>query len=57
MSLLRMLMGSLRVLLGFLVVAFFMVFRRRVMGLGGVFVMFGCLAMRFVCHKDPLFPG
>ena len=57
MRLLRVLVGGLGVLVGFLVVALFMVFRRRVMGLGGVLVMFGCLAVCFVCHKDPLFPG
>ncbi len=56
-SLGRVLMGSLRVQVGFLVVAFFMVFCRRVMGLGCVFVMLGCLAMCFVCHKSPLSAG
>jgi hypothetical protein len=57
MSIRRVLMGGVRVLVRFLVIALFMVIRRRVMGLGCMLVMFGCLAMCFVCHKDPLFPG
>ena len=57
MSLLRMLMGGLGVLVGFLVVALLVVICRRMMRFGGVLVMFGCLAVCFVCHKDPLFPG
>jgi hypothetical protein len=39
------------------VIALFMVIGRGVMGLGCVLVMFGCLAVCFVCHKDPRFPG
>jgi hypothetical protein len=57
MRLLRVLMGDLGVLVGFLVVALFMVMRCLVVGLGGVLVMLGCLAVCFVCHKNPLFPG
>jgi len=57
MSLRRVLMSEVGVLLGFLVIALFMVIGRCVMGLGCVLVMFGCLAMCFVCHKDPRFPG
>ena len=57
MSFGRVLMGEMGVLLGFLVVALFVVIRRGVMSLGGLLVMLGCLAMCFVCHKDPLFPG
>jgi hypothetical protein len=34
-----------------------MVVRCRVVGLGCVLVVLGCLAMCFVCHKDPLFAG
>jgi hypothetical protein len=51
-SFLRVFMGLMRVLVGFLVIALFMVVRRRVVGLGCVFVMLGCLAMCFVCHKS-----
>jgi hypothetical protein len=57
MSRCRVLMGSLRVLVAFLVIALFMVICCGVMRLGGVFVMLGCLAVCFVCHKFPLFPG
>ena len=45
MSCRRVLMGGLRVLVAFLVVALFMVIRRRMMGLGCVLVVLGCLAM------------
>jgi len=38
-------------LLGFPMVALFMVIGRGVMGLGCVFVMFSCFAVCFVCHK------
>ena len=57
MSLRRVLIGGMRMLLGFLVVALFVVIGRGVMGLGGVFVMLSCFAMCFVCHKVPLFSG
>jgi hypothetical protein len=57
MSLRRVLMSEIGVLLCFLVIALFMVIGRGVMGLGCVLVMFGCLAVCFVCHKDPRFPG
>ena len=52
-GILGVLMSLLGVLVSFLVVALFMVFRRGVMRLGGVFVMLGCLAMCFVCHRSP----
>ena len=52
-----MLMRGLGVFVGFLVVALLVVICRRMMRFGGVLVMFGCLAVCFVCHKDPLFPG
>jgi hypothetical protein len=57
MSLRRVLMSEVGVLLGFLVIALFMVIGRGVMGLGCVLVMFGCLAMCFVCHTAPLVLG
>jgi hypothetical protein len=53
MGFLRVLVSLLRVLVSFLVIALLMVFRRGVMRLGGVFVMLGCLAMCFVCHRSP----
>jgi hypothetical protein len=56
-SLRRMLMRQLRMLVAFFVVALLVVFRCRVMCLGGVFVMLGCFAMCFVCHTAPLVLG
>lgn len=49
-----MLVGDPRVLVGFLVIALFMVLRCGVMGPGGMFVMLGCFTVRFVCHTAPL---
>ena len=34
-----------------LVVALLMMVGRRVVSLGGIFVVLGCLLMRFVCHR------
>jgi len=45
------------VLMRLLVVALLVVFCRCMMCLGSVFVVLGCLAMRFVCHRAPLVPG
>jgi hypothetical protein len=56
-SLRRMLMRQLRMLVAFFVVALLVVFRCRVMCLGGVFVMLGCFAMCLVCHTAPLVLG
>ena len=45
------------VLMCLLVVALLVVFCRCVVCLGSVFVVLGCLAMCFVCHRAPLVPG
>lgn len=57
MSLRGMLVCCRGVLVRLFVVALLVVFRCRVMGLGSVFVVLGCLAMCFVCHTAPLVLG
>jgi hypothetical protein len=48
---------KLRMPVRFVVVALLVVLGCRVVCLGGVLVVLGCFAMRFVCHKSPLIPG
>jgi hypothetical protein len=54
--LLGVLVGLGRVLLGFFVVAGFVVFGGGVVGLGGVLMMLGGFAVGFVCHGVLLCP-
>jgi hypothetical protein len=57
MGLGRVLMSQLRMLVSLFVVALLMVLGCGVVGFGGVFVVLGGFAVRFVCHRAPLIPG
>ena len=53
----RVLMGCGGMLVGYVMIALFVMFRGGVVGFRGVLVMLCCLAVRFVCHDRHLLFG